>query len=326
MNNSEVEMSATTATRISPAFEDVDAVMQVVRSTGPYWPLANYAGNDAEMAALGSRPAVFVPPWFRQDIGVSGRPLVDGAEVIINNPNFLTAAHTVYGPGCIVRPSNTYVNIMGPTPFPFMPHLDVPAFRGFTRADHPIWLLKVMQNSGLFEHWRIRIATAVSWFYEGEGGDFHYWPAGPDGPRMTESPPMRNVSIVADNEATFHGVAPVGPSDAKMPRGIDSHSRLVRGTDGWDVLDASGGVITSFADDEVRVTVSWKADVFTDADDARRADAGEDALDLDTVIRKFQTDLHRRGIAGDCPADPVHDEAWVALIAATYPEHPPRMD
>lgn len=318
-------MSTTTATRLSPAYDDVEAVLHVVRTTGPYWPLANYAGNDAEMAALGSRPAVVVPPWFRQDIGAAGRPLVPGAEVIIDNPHFLAAARAVYGPECIVRPSNAYVNIMGPTPFPFMPHLDVPAFRGFTRADHPIWLLKVMQNSGLFEQWRIRIATAVSWFYEGEGGDFHYWPDGPAGPQLTESPPMRNVSVVADNESTFHGVAPVGPAGSTMAEGITSHSRLVRGDEGWNVVDAEGAVTTSFTDAEVRITVSWKADIFGDATEAERADAGVDALDLDTVVTIFQDDLHERGLAADRPTDPVHDEAWVALIAATYPERPPRM-
>ena len=38
-------MSATTATRISPAFEDIDAVLGVIRSAGPFWPLSHYAGN-----------------------------------------------------------------------------------------------------------------------------------------------------------------------------------------------------------------------------------------------------------------------------------------
>ena len=316
---------STTATRLSPAFEDVDAVLNVIRSAGPLWPLANYAGNDAEMAALGSRPATFVPPWFRQDFGASGKPLVDGADVIIDNPRFIDAAHAVYGADCIVRPSNAYVNIMGPTPFPFIPHLDVPAFRGFTRAEQPIWLLKLMKNSGLFEHWRIKIATAVSWFYDGQGGDFHYWPDGAEGPEMVESPPFRNVSIVADNESTFHGVAPVGPPDAKMVEDINSHSRLVRGEGGWDAVDADGATIMSFSDDEVRITVSWKADIYLNAEEARLADSGEDALDVDQVIAIFEADLQKRGVAIDLPADPIHNEEWVALIAATYPEHPPRM-
>lgn len=318
-------MSTATATRISPAFDDTEEVLRVIRAAGPYWPLANYAGNDAEMAALGSRPATFVPPWFRQDFGASGKPLVDGADVIIDNPRFLDAAHEVYGADCIVRPSNAYVNIMGPTPFPFIPHLDVPAFRGFTRSEQPIWLLKLMKNAVLFEHWRIKIATAVSWIYEGEGGDFHYWPNGADGPQMTESSPFRNVSIVADNESTFHGVAPVGPAGAAIPGGINSHSRLIRGEGGWDAVDAEGALLARFSDEEVRITVSWKADVFLDAEEARLADSGEDALDLDRVIAIFQADLETRGVAIELPADPIHDEAWVALLATTYPEHPPRM-
>jgi len=218
------------------------------------------------------------------------------------------------------------VNIMGPTPFPFIPHLDVPAFRGFTRADQPIWLLKVMANSGLFEQWRTKIATAVSWFYDGIGGDFHYWPDGADGPHMMESPPFRNVSIVADNESTFHGVSPLGAPGSTMAEGVDSHSRLVRGDGGWDILDGGGATIGHIADDEARITVSWKADVFLDAEEARKVDEGIDTLDLDRIVDIFMADLSARGIDVTRPADAIHDEAFVALIAATYPEHPPKMN
>lgn len=319
-------MSATTATRLSPAFADPTAVVDLIRSAGPFWPLTNYAGNDAEMAALGSRPPQFSPPWFRQDFVREGDVAVDGAELILDNPNFRDAAAAVYGQGAIVRPSHVYVNIMGPTPFPFIPHLDVPAFRGFTRADQPIWLLKVMANAGLFEQWRTKIATAVSWFYDGIGGDFHYWPDGADGPHMMESPPFRNVSIVADNESTFHGVSPLGAPGSTMAEGVDSHSRLVRGEGGWDILDGSGSTIGHIADEEARITVSWKADVFLDAEEARKVDEGIDTLDLDRIVDIFMADLSARGIDVTRPTDPIRDEAFVALIAATYPEHPPKMN
>lgn len=319
-------MTDTTATRLSPAYDDTEAVVALIRSAGPFWPLSNYAGNDAEMAALGSRPASFSPPWFRQDFVREGNVAVEGAELIFDNPRFREAAHAVYGADAIVRPSHVYVNIMGPTPFPFIPHLDVPAFRGFTRADQPIWLLKVMRNSELFEPWRTKIATAVSWFYDGVGGDFHYWPDGADGPHLKESPPFRNVSIVADNENTFHGVAPLGAPDAEMPTGVNSHSRLVRGDGRWDIVDGDGAVIAHIEDADARITVSWKADVFLDAEEARKVDEGIDTLDVDRVVQIFQADLEARGVAIDLPADPIHDEAWVALIAATYPEHPPKMN
>ena len=319
-------MTDTTATRLSPAYDDPAAVVELIRSAGPFWPLANYAGNDAEMAALGSRAATFVPPWFRQDFVREGTIAVEGAELILGNPRFREAAHAVYGRDCIVRPSHVYVNIMGPTPFPFMAHLDVPAFRGFTRADQPIWLLKLMRNAGLFEQWRTKIATAVSWFYEGEGGDFHYWPDGADAPGMTESPPFRNVSVVADNESTFHGVAPLGARDARMPDGLNSHSRLVRGDDRWDIVDAQGAVIAHIDDADARITVSWKADVFVDAEEARLVDEGIDTLDLDRIVDIFMADLTARGIDITRPVDPIHDEAFVALLASTYPEHPPTMN
>ena len=283
-------MSTSTATRIQPAFADPAAVVDLIRSAGPFWPLANYAGNDAEMAALGSRPAVFVPPWFRQDFVREGVSAVDGADLILDNPNFRAAAHAVYGADSIVRPTHVYVNIMGPTPVPFIPHTDVPAFRGFTRADQPIWLLKVMRNSNLFEQWRTRIATAVSWIYEGEGGDFHYWPDGADGVELVESPPFANVSVVADNESTFHGA-----------------------------------VLSHIDDADARITVSWKADVYRDLDEQRAVDEAVDALTMDRVVSIFQDDLEQRGIVIDRPDDAVSDEAWVATIAATYPEGAPRL-
>ncbi|MFN8019657.1 MAG: hypothetical protein U0P45_16265, partial [Acidimicrobiales bacterium] len=81
--------------------------------------------------------------------------------------------------------------------------------------------------------------------------------------------------------------------------------------------------VCAFADDEVRVTVSWKADVFADAAAAALADAGTDDLDLDAVTDAFAADLRARGHAVDRPADPLADEAWIQLLAATYPEGAP---
>lgn len=316
-------MSNPTAVRVSPVHDDPAAVRAVIEGGGPFWPLANYAASDAELAALGSQRRTFTPPWFRQDFALHGHALVPGAELVLHNPVLARAAHTLYGADAVVRPTTVYVNVMGPTPFPFAPHLDVPAFRGFTRADHPIWLLKTMHTSGLFERWRIRIATAVSWLYEGIGGDFHYWPDGPDGPAAVESPPFRNVAVVADNEATFHGVAPLGAPGARMPMGLDRESRLVRGEGGWDVHDATGATVAHFDDAEARITISWKADVFTDADSLRRADAGEDVLELDRVVDVFLADLHDRGVELARPGDPHAERDWVAALAVTYQDRAP---
>ncbi len=320
-----------TAVRVQPAFDDAGAVRKVIEAAGPFWPLSRYAGNPEEMQALGGRsgsdnggaaPSAFTPPWFRQDFALAGRPVVADAGVILDNSRFVDAARAVYGEAAVVRPSTVYVNVMGPTPFPFAAHLDVPAFRGVTRADHPIWLLKVMKTSGLFEAWRVWIATAVSWFYAGPGGDFYYWPDGPDDAHAVERAPFDNVAVVADNEATFHGVGPLGRPGDRMPRGLSHESRLVRGDGEWLVVH-DDAVVASYTDEVVRITVSWKADVHADAAAAARADSGADCLDLERVVAMFLDDLHARGIDAALPSDPLRDRTWVGLLGTTYVDPSP---
>lgn len=317
---------AASAMRISPLWDDPTEIVDLVRSAGPFWPLANYAASDAEMAALGREAASFTPPWFRQDFARESVVEVPGAECILGNERFIDGARELGGgTGAVVRPQAVYVNIMGPTPFAFPPHLDIPAFRGFTRATQPVWLLKTMKTSGLFESWRTRIATGVSWFYEGIGGDFHYWPDGPTAPQSVERAPFDNVGVLADNEFTFHGVAPLGPPGAAFPDGLDRESRLVRGESGWDVCDATGNTQVHFADDEVRITVSWKADVFANPAEAEAHDGGEDALSLERVVAMFQDDLATRGIRTDAPTEPLADQGWIATLAATYRDPAPQL-
>ena len=61
-------------------------------------------------------------------------------------------------------------------------HTDVPEFRGVNRKLHPQWLLVAMHHSGLFEDWRMPIATGVAWFHDCDGGEFAFYPDGADGP------------------------------------------------------------------------------------------------------------------------------------------------
>ena len=45
-------------------------------------------------------------------------------------------------------------------------HTDVPEFRGANRKRYPQWLIVVMHHSGLFDRWRMPIATGVAYFGE----------------------------------------------------------------------------------------------------------------------------------------------------------------
>ncbi len=320
----EYPSAMTTAVVVRRAFEDPARLRALIESAGPFWPIVNYAGSDAEMKAIGSQAGMIIPPWFRQDFALGGTELVPGADWVLHNPSFIDAARAVYGAEAIVRPTTVYINVMGPTPFGLPPHLDVPAYRGFTRADYPVWLLKTMGTSGMFEHWRIKLATAVSWLYDGPGGDFHYWPDGPEGAAETISPPFDNVAVVADNEATYHGVSALGPAGTTMLGGLTRDSSLTRIDGGWQV-STDDAVNATFDDVEVRYTVSWKADCFPTAADADRADANEDLLTLEHVVEAFLDDLSQRGVNADRPEDPLFSREWVELLAAHYRDPAPRI-
>lgn len=308
-----------TAVLLEPAFDDPDAVLAAIRGGAEFWPIARYAASEEELAATGGAGATtYVPPWFRCDFALEGRALEAGAEQILHNQRFVDAAQQVYGPQASVSPTTVYVNVMLPSAVPFVPHLDVPAFRGFTRRDHPVWLLKTMLESGLFERWRVKLATAVSWFYEGPGGTFHYWPGGPDEPAETVEPPFRNVAVVADNERTFHGVAPVGDGDLPWVEGLTRASSLVRVDGGWEMRDG-GDVIGAGRDDEVRITVSWKGEV------ALPHDGADDDLTVRTVVDTFLRDVRRRGIDVSEPEDPHRDPDWIATLGTAYPTRSPRI-
>lgn len=304
-----------TAVRIEPAWDDAAAIVRVIRSISELWPIARYAASEEELAATGAgKPSTYVPPWFRSDVALEGAVLVPGAEQILHNDRFVEAARTVFGADAAIRPTTVYVNVMLPSVVPFVPHLDVPAFRGFTRRDHPIWLLKTMLESGLFEAWQVKLATAVSWFYAGPGGAFHYWPDGQEGDEVVLEPPFENVAVLADNERTYHGVGPVG-TDRELVRGLTRNSALRRIDGGWQMVEA-GELLGTGTDDEVRLTVSWKAEI-TNPDDAT------DALTIDHVVDSFRRDLHDRGADVPVPDDPHRDPAWIQALGGAYPPTTP---
>jgi hypothetical protein len=74
-------------------------------------------------------------------------------------------------------PEFVVVNVNAPMPAS-RTHVDVPSFHGATREHYPLPFLIVMGSSGLFEAWRVVQAGSISWFYEGTGGNFDYWPEG----------------------------------------------------------------------------------------------------------------------------------------------------
>lgn len=302
---------------IDRVLPDPTIVRELLIRGAPYWTVQRYVKNHAEMAALSDagkrgrkdRP-MFIAPWFRGD-WAHGEPLVEGAEVFLDHDGFRTVARELFDGGVIV-PQLVYVNLNPPIARVDPGHVDIPAFRGFDRTRYPAWLLTTMLRSGLFDRWYVPSVTAVAWYYEGEGGGFTYWPEGPDRAPV-HRPCISNSAVVGDNDYMLHRVEAVGPEERTLPKGLTLDSQL-RWTDNrWEAVE-QGDVRARYEFEEVRVSVSWKAQVFADAAQHALYQDHQDDLRLDQVVDMLLADLTARGTPAPAPKDPLHDRTFIEAL------------
>jgi len=308
---------------LDTAVDDPRSVRSLIDAHQPYWPVQRYFANSAEYAALSGQaePAqMIIAPVFRGNWATDGEPL-DGVRPILESVRFADAARRLFGAE-IVRPTTVYVNLTWQLPFPQgAGHTDVPAFRGFDRTTYPIAFLTIMGLSGLFEDMRVKVATAVSWFYRGSDGGFEYWPQGAGGASVVHEGQIDNTAIVADNDFMWHRVRPTGRVEDGMVT-LTRDAELVRRSSGdWAIAD--GGVDRAvFPADQLRVSLSWKGLVFDDDADRHRHDEHTEDLDLDEVLSRFAADFAGRDEPLDIPADPVADPDFVRTLGAAYVRYP----
>src|SRR5215469_17477681 len=220
--------------RIEPAYDDREPIRAMFERCAPYRALAAYApeGIKDETREEAKRPVL---PWFRGDWALGGKPLVDGAEAILHNKTFVAAAKAAFG-ALFVDPEFDVVNVNAPSPTGAT-HIDNPSFYGATRENYPLPFLRVMGHSGLFEAWRVVRASTISWFYEGLGGSFDYWPEGPDGPMRSEQSPFANVALCADTDRIYHRIGAIGNGTAELPQMSASATIQPDGKGNWTILE-----------------------------------------------------------------------------------------
>jgi hypothetical protein len=305
---------------LESAVDDPALVHRLIDAHAPYWPVQRYFANDAEYAALSGKSAsMIVAPVFRGNWVADGT-VREGVEPLLANERFAAAARRLFDAE-IVRPTNLYVNLTYQLPFPQgAGHTDVPAFRGFDRTRYPITFLTIMGLSGLFEDVRVKIATAVAWFYRGTDGGFEYWPDGPDRPSRVQEGAIDNTAIVGDNDFMWHRVRPTGRVEDEMPA-LTLESELTGSGDAWSIVDGAHTFAT-LSRDRLRVSLSWKAMVFASDAERRRYDEHTDDVDLSEVIRRFTADLATRGVEVELPADPLRDPGFVELLREQYVRYP----
>ncbi len=312
---------------VTGVLDDPELAWHLCEANGPYahvLMLREFAASlDAyrEAARRGSPEAVGVlvddelmtMPIYRGDWVSSRKAHIDGVDEILGNERLISAARQVFDAE-IVRPLIVFSNLTAPMP-QNRKHTDVPTFRGVERSGYPAWVVSAMAASGLFERWRVKVATAVAWYYEGPNGGFSYWPDGGAAPEVTIEPPS-NTAVVGDNDFMYHRVEVVGDGRFEMVP-IDSMLSFEAGDARWRITKgdrAFGG----FGRDDIRISISWKAECFHDAHDARTFDEHLDDVTFDQVLATWRADCAARGVPLPESPDPLADPAFAAAVAAAY--------
>ena len=295
--------------KLERAFDDPAGVVALIKKGAPY---------KTEEAVHKHPGVTHTGGWFRNFWALGGKVVFDGAEPFFHNPNFIEAAKKSFQAE-VIRPVAMMTNLNLPmTGLP--PHLDLPFFRGTMNREVPAWMLAPMGYAGLFHDWAVPVASAISWFYDGAGGEFEYWPDGFDKPSRTERPPFFNTAVLADNEYMYHRVGSIGRSqDFVVEDAIPYNARLALLDDEhWQVQENDNALIT-YDYPDVRLSVLWKAYCFkTEAEAADYDDKSHD-LTPAMVTDIFCTDLTDRGIKFAKPGDIFTDVAWKQTLESAYP-------
>ena len=256
---------------------------------------ANYIakGIDGEGNADDKQTAGHRTNYFRETYAYGEEVQAPGIEPFMQHPELVKTAQAISGRDVIV-PAIVYANLLIPGQ-ELAVHTDVPEFRGANRKVLPQWLLVTMLHSGLFDAWRIPIATCVSWFGKAEGGAFTFYPEGATGPREA-IPAAHNSAILIDTDEVFHGVERVSEKQPDLPP-IEKSARLhYLGDNKWQLRDGDAVLADDYDWSEIRYSISWKAYCFADAAEKALWQEGADDLTVDFVLDRLEEALRKDGV------------------------------
>ncbi len=294
--------------------DEVADVVRLLESEAPYRPLGGWYNPGADPDAR-TRPL-----WFQAD-WVHDTYRADGSELFLDHAGYVEAAKAFYGAE-VVEPKSVYVNLMTSIADGGPAHTDNPRFHGRDRTNTPMWLLRRMLWSGLFERYEILQATAIWWMNDVNGGGLYYWPHGPEQPPEQHVDAMANTALIGDNHGMFHQVGPIGPFGCGTPL-VSPTAELAPlhdGTGDWAVVDHNELVLRAPLE-SFRISVLWKADVYPNA--AERAARQADVLSLQDVADVVNDDLARRGLDIRLDLARLDDPAHRSELAVAYPEARP---
>lgn len=292
-----------------------DAAVNYVRSGG------RFGRTDEPPRTLALRTN-----YLRESYAYGDEIMVPGIERFLHHDKLIDAARQLYGRP-VIEPAIAYANILLPGQ-ELAVHTDVPEFRGANRKVVPQWLLVVMHHAGLFDAWRMPIATGISYFapegQQPEGGQLAFYPDGPERPASTFLA-THNTAIVLDTDSVFHGVDRVGPVTVDPPELAPGNVlRFDAQGHRWQLYrDASAGseLLDDFEWRDIRFSVSWKAYCFGSETEREAWRAHADDLSLDSILDTLVADLVERGVLAHGAARPP-DRELALLLIDTYERFP----
>jgi hypothetical protein len=231
--------------------------------------------------------------YFREEYAYGRDERIDGIAPFLHHEGFVAAACAIHGRR-VVEPAIAYANLMVPGQ-ELAVHTDVPEFRGANRKLVPQWLLVVMHHSGLFDEYRMPIATAIAWFHDCDGGELAYWPAGADADIQRHRVRF-NTAMVLDTDSVFHGVDRVADvAEAELPAIRPGTTLEYAGDRRWRLRRADGEILATYEWNQLRFSVSWKAYCFHDEHERDTWRDHRDDLTVDAILDRLVDDLWARG-------------------------------
>jgi hypothetical protein len=265
--------------------------------------LMNFLRTGGLARAREPAPALAVrTSYFREEYAYGRDERIDGIGSFLYHEPFVEAARSIHG-RAVIEPAIAYANLMIPGQ-ELAVHTDVPEYRGANRKLVPQWLLVVMHHSGLFDEYRMPIATGIAWFHDCDGGELAYWPDGADGDVCRHSVKY-NTALVLDTDSVFHGVDRIADVAAEeLPRLRSGTTLDYAGNRDWALHTGDGEELARYRWDELRFSVSWKAYCFRDAHERDTWRDHRDDLTLDAILDRLIDDLRSRDrVTGDVARD-----------------------
>ena len=254
--------------------------------------------------------------YFRESYAYGEEVRAPGVEPFLHHEGFIEAARRLHGRP-IVEPAIVYANLLLPGQELAL-HTDVPEFRGASRTKLPQWLLVAMHHSGLFDAWRMPIATGIAYFHDCQGGHLALYPEGPDGgPRTIAA--LHNTAVLLDTDSVFHGVDRVFQPLPEFPPLRPGMRLCFEGRGRWTVRNGAEAV-AAYDWKDLRFSVSWKAYCFRDEAELRTWRAHVDDLTLPAILDRLVDDLRGRGRIGAGRPD---DRELALAIVSEYIHFPP---